>query len=92
MATTDCVSVCAYGGLKQLIAPNVELLGKLGEQRDKTATAWIYGMELPAMREIQRQLEARGVPTFLDSQTAVKALGVASRYAAIRRELSQNAG
>ena len=33
-----------------------------------------------SLKETSRQLEARGLPTYIDIETAVKALGVAAGY------------
>ena len=44
-------------------------------------------MQLTAMEEMVRQLEANGIPAYLEFETSVKALGIAARYAAMRRDL-----
>jgi len=41
------------------------------------------------MRESARQLEARGLPVYLDLETAVKALGIAAAYSRVRARLQK---
>jgi hypothetical protein len=51
---------------------------------------WIYDMELSATEELRRRLEERCVPSFLDFETAIKALGVAARYREIRGQMERD--
>ena len=46
----------------------------------KPVTLFGYGIDLPEMEESARQLQALGLPTYLDLETAVRALGVAAAY------------
>lgn len=47
----------------------------------KPIASWVYGPRVPLVHEIVRQLEDLGFPVFSDIEMAIKALGVASRYA-----------
>ncbi len=60
---------------------------RLKQRTSKPFVVWIYGMQLTAMEEMVRQLEAHGIPAYLEFETAVKALGIAARYSRMRREL-----
>jgi acyl-CoA synthetase (NDP forming) len=42
-------------------------------------------MKLSAMDEMSRQLETRGLPTYFNLETAVKALGIAAAYARVNK-------
>ncbi|HEY48603.1 MAG TPA: hypothetical protein G4O13_00975 [Dehalococcoidia bacterium] len=85
----DCAALAVYGGLEQLVSPMVEMFVRLMQNRSKTVVIWIYGMQLPAMQEMRRQLEAQGLPAYIDFETAMKALGAAARYVEIRREFER---
>ncbi len=54
----------------------IPLITKIG----KPVTLFGYGVDLPEMEESARQLQALGLPTYFDLETAVKALGVAAAY------------
>lgn len=47
----------------------------------KPIASWVYGPRVPLVHEMVRQLEDLGFPVFSDIEMAIKALGVASRYA-----------
>lgn len=53
----------------------------------KPLATWIYGPESKAVQELGFQLEDMGFPVFRELETAVKALGLALRYA-IQRGLT----
>lgn len=55
----------------------------------KAANVWIYGTSLPAMEELARQLQARGLPAYLDLAIAVRSLGYAACYAKVRSSLEE---
>jgi acetyltransferase len=57
----------------------------------KPVTVFCYGINLAEMEETSRQLEGLGLPTYLDLETAVRALGVAAAYSRIKSGL-QNPG
>lgn len=84
----DCAAIATYG-MEQIVEPIVAMFVRLKQRTSKPFVVWIYGMQLTAMEEMVRQLEANGIPAYLDFETAVKALGIAARYAAMRRELDR---
>jgi hypothetical protein len=61
----------------------------LKPHKSKPITVWIYGMKHQVLDEMLRQLEMRNLPTYLDFELAVKALGMAAQYSKIK--LSQGA-
>ncbi len=86
----DCAAIAVYGGLEQIVEPIVEMLVRLMENRSKPVVIWVYGMQLTPMQEMMRQLEAQGLPAYIDFETAIKALGAAARYVEIRREFESS--
>jgi len=50
-------------------------------------TVFGYGIDLADMQESGRNIEALGLPVYLDLETAVKALGVGAAYSQIRARL-----
>ncbi|MCD6306839.1 MAG: CoA-binding protein [Deltaproteobacteria bacterium] len=51
----------------------------------KPVVTWIYGPGPSAVRALKEQLEALGYPVFDEPERCVKSLGMACRYAQIRR-------
>jgi acetyltransferase len=80
----DCAAISLYVGFEELMAPIVEMLDSLKHRISKPVALWIYGMQLSVLDEMHRQSEERGLPTYLDLETAVKALGAAVRYSRIK--------
>ena len=50
----------------------------------KPITVFLYGTELSGMEETLRQLEAMGIPAYLDPEIAVKSLGISVTYSKIK--------
>jgi len=80
----DCVAISVYVGFDDIVAPLLEMFDRLKEHLEKPVAIWIYGMKLHALDEMFRQLEERNLPTYLDFELAVKALGFAARYSRIK--------
>jgi len=85
----DCLTAVCHLGPPILkvftgLAPLVSRIGK-------PVTILGYGIDLPEMQESVRQMEALGLPTYLDLETAVKALGVGAAYSRIRARLEGDA-
>jgi acetyltransferase len=80
----DCAAISVYAGFDDIVAPVVEMFDHFKEQVTKPVAIWIYGMKLSAIDEMSRQLEMRGLPTYFHIETAVKALGAASKYSKIK--------
>jgi len=47
----------------------------------KTIASWVYGPRVSYMNELSHHLEEMGFPVFSDIEMAIKAIGVATRYA-----------
>lgn len=81
----DCLAVVCHLG-----QPIVEVLTRLAPEMarsGKPATFFGYGIDLPDMQQSARQVEALGLPAYLDLETAVKALGAAAAYSRHRARL-----
>jgi acetyltransferase len=82
----DCASIALYVGV---LAPEqyiVELLERLIGNISKPVTIWLYGTQLHMLEETSRRLEVRGLPTFTELETAVKALGMLAEYSRFRSD------
>ena len=82
--SVDCAAVSVYAGFDALIPPITQMFDGLKSHKSKPITAWIYGMKLHVLDEMLRQLESRNLPTYLDFELAVKALGFAARYSRVK--------
>jgi acetyltransferase len=80
----DCAAVSVYVGFDALIPHITQMFDGLKQHKSKPMTIWIYGMKLHVLDEMLRQLEERGLPTYLDFELAVRALGIAARYSRIK--------
>ncbi len=80
----DCGIIATYAGFDDLVPISMAMFDRIEPHLSKPVAAWVYGMELPAMDRMARLLEERGIPSFMDLETAVKAMGAAARYAADR--------
>jgi acetyltransferase len=86
----DCVAIAVYHGFDFLLPIYREMFGRLKERTSKPMAIWAYGMQLPVMEDMARQFEEMGLPTYFDFETAIRALGAAARYAAIRAALAED--
>jgi len=80
----DCAAVSVYVGFDALIPHIIQMFDGLKRHKSKPMTIWIYGMKLHVLDEMLRQLEMRSLPTYLDFELAVKALGFAARYSRVK--------
>jgi acyl-CoA synthetase (NDP forming) len=86
----DCVTV-AFSTGQQLAPLFPVVLGMLdcaARGGGKPVNVWIYGTNLAAMQELARRLQERGLPSYLDLDIAIKALGAAARYSEFRSGVS----
>jgi acyl-CoA synthetase (NDP forming) len=85
-ANVDCATFtfCAGEQLIPLYPMVVDMFDRLISGVPKAANVWIYGTSLSAMEELARQLQARGLPAYLDLDIAVRSLGYAAYYAKVR--------
>jgi acetyltransferase len=83
----DCATIVLYGGVMSPVQFVVDMFDRLKPLISKPVTIWIYGTNLSLMEELSRQLEERGLPTYTDLETAVKALGALVYYSKFRSSL-----
>ena len=86
----DCASIALYVGVLSPIQPLLEMFDSMMENISKPVAIWIYGPRLFSVAEMSRHLEARGLPTYFELETAVRALGMAARYAKVRMSLNND--
>lgn len=86
----DCATIAFSCGkmMAPLFPTIVGMFTKAKQQVSKPINVWLYGTSLPAMQEMARQLQAKGIPAFSDLDIAIKALGAAAHYSAIRVALA----
>lgn len=78
----DCVTIGCMG-----TPESVDVFRRLKTHLSdisKPITIFLWGTDLQIMEESARQLEALGIPTYLDLETAVKSLGVSVAYSKIK--------
>jgi len=83
----DCMTIVCHFG-----QPIVKVLTGLAPQISKTGkpvTVFGYGIDLPDMQKSAREIEALGLPAYLDLETAVKALAVGAAYSRMRDGLAE---
>jgi len=82
----DCATFtfCAGKQLIPMFPMVVNMIDEATRGISKTVNVWIYGTSYPAMYELARQLQARGLPAYLDLDTAIKSLGAAAYYSRFR--------
>lgn len=78
----DCAVIVVHGGPH--VAPVFRRLTHHISQISKPVTVFCYGVNLAEMEETSRELGKLGLATYLDLETAVKALGVAAAYSRIQ--------
>ena len=83
----DCASFGIYAGILSPVQVLTDMFDRLKDRMSKPVTVHVYGPRLFSTAEMCRQLELRGLPTYFDSETAIRALGMAAGYAAYRREV-----
>ena len=80
----DCATIVCHLG--PLIVDVFRRLALQIANISKPVTVFGYGIDLAVMEESARQLQELGLPTYLDLDLAVKALGIAAEYARIRSD------
>lgn len=88
-ANVDCATITFYCGqhLVPMYPMVVDMFDRLAQNVSKTLNVWLYGTSLPAMGELARQLQARGLPAYFDLDIAIKALGYAAYYSKFKSEV-----
>jgi acyl-CoA synthetase (NDP forming) len=90
--SVDCAIIVLWAALAADALNTSDAFRRLKQQDSKPMAIWIYGPKLSAKEELTRQLEALGLPTYLNLETAAKALGIATKYAKFRSRLNQQRG
>ena len=88
-ANVDCATITFSCGhqLVPMYPMIVDMFDRLTRDVSKTVNVWLYGTSLPAMEELARQLQARGLPAYFDLDIAIKALGCAAYYSKFKSEV-----
>jgi len=84
----DCAIMVLWATSIPEAHATADVFRRLKQKFSKPMTVWIYGPKLSAKEELSRELEALGVPAYLNLETAAKALGVAASYARVRSHLN----
>ena len=86
----DCATFtfCAGKQLMPMFPMVVNMIDEATRGISKTVNVWIYGTSYPAMYELARQLQARGLPAYLDLDMAIKSLGAAAHYSRFKSEVA----
>jgi acyl-CoA synthetase (NDP forming) len=71
------------GSTKQMCLKAYKQLKSL---HTKPVATWLYGPDTSKVAELAEALEDLGFPVFSDLKTSIKALGVAHKYAQLRKE------
>ena len=80
----DCVALMADWIVLQGALSSMDEFYRLVQQSSKPATVFIYGSKLAIREELVRQFTAKGLATYLDLETSIKALGAAAAYSRIK--------
>jgi len=87
-SNVDCVVATLYASSGAETPIYMDILGRLMKNAAKPVSFWVYGTELAAMEELQRQVQGRGLPAYFDIELAIKALAAAVHYAKIKSSLT----
>jgi acyl-CoA synthetase (NDP forming) len=85
----DCAAIVMHSGLGRAVAPLTETLCRLNRNTAKPITVWMNGPLPSVTEELYCQLAAEGSATYLDLETAIKALSFAVAYSRIKSGLAQ---
>jgi acyl-CoA synthetase (NDP forming) len=81
----DCATIILYVGTMAPASYIVQMFERLMKRVSKPLTVWFYGTKLSLIEDTSRQLEGLGVPTYIDQETSIKALGALVRYSEFKR-------
>jgi len=87
----DCAIIVLYAGMIGSDADTIDMMDRLRRRISKPVTVWIYGTKVDKRERVSRLLEEMGLPTYLDLETAIRALGLAAEYARYRSRLGDQA-
>jgi len=80
----DCAAIVMFSGMGGVAAPTAEMLCRLNRNTPKPITVWLFGPVPSVTEELHYRLAAEGLATYLDLETAIKALGIAVEYSRIK--------
>jgi acetyltransferase len=85
-AEVDCatVTLCVGQQMIPLFPTLIDMLEGVVRGTDKALNIWVYGTSLRAVEEAVRRLQARNIPAHCDLEVAIRSLGHAARYSAVR--------
>jgi len=85
-ARVDCatLTLCVGQQLVPLLPVLIDMLDGVIRKAAKAVNVWVYGTSLQAIDETVRRLQARGIPAHCDLDAAIRSLGCAARYSALR--------
>jgi len=83
----DCAIFILWAASADDILGTLRVFRGLKQQTSKPVAIWIYGPKTSAKEELARQLEAIGLPTYANLETATKALSIAASYATLKSRL-----
>ena len=83
----DCAAIILFAGSAPPVGTTVSMLARLKQRISKPMAVWMYGPRMHFRDKLSRQLEAFGLPAYLEMETAIRALGIAARYAKVKSEL-----
>ena len=88
-ANVDCATIVFACGrqLVPMFPMVVDMLDRFTRGCSKTVNVWIYGTSLSAIQEMSRQLQARGLPAYIDLDLAIRSLGYAAYYSKVKASL-----
>jgi len=87
--TVDCAALVMHSGLGGALARVIEMLCRINEKTPKPFTVWIDGPLPSVTEELYCQLASRGLATYLDLETSIKALSMTVAYSRIKSALAQ---
>ena len=82
----DCLAMACPWGVRGKIT---DVFGPIAKRNSKTIVVWVAGPSLAIAEEMNRDFEAIGLPTYLDGDSAIKALSVAVKYSRIQAGFSE---
>ncbi len=86
---TDCVTLTLYSGnqMAMFVPEILNMVDRITKGVTKPLNIWLYGTSLSSMQELARQLQAKGLPVYMDLDMAIKSLGYAAYYSKIKSTL-----
>jgi acyl-CoA synthetase (NDP forming) len=89
-SNVDCVTIVFACGRQtvSMFPMVIDMFSEIARGHSKTVNVFLYGTSLPSIHEMSRQLQARGLPTYLDLDLAIKSLGYAAYYSRVKASLN----